>query len=950
MKKRILSALLALAMTFSLLPAAAMAADAEKFTDLSKDAWYYSYVKDVVKDGYMVGTSETTFSPDMDLTRAMFVVIIAAIEEVKVDNTQETKFSDVPANTWYTGAVNWAVKAGVTAGTGTDKFEPDRAITRQEMATMINAYIKWNDSVKKVDLKANGFADKADIADWAADSVEAVRQYGLIAGVPGIVDGAEVRYFLPQKTASRAEIATVVSNLAFFVGGGGSLTYYIVNYYNGDELIESYEVRKNKVHEIIACPEEIIPEGCEFIGWATASDAEPEYQAGDELKVTGNTNLYAIIVEGEEDATDYIYNAMSNVVATVKAEIEEQLKTDIKDTNADGQYTAGGDNSFVQVTGLQLSKDIDENGARPQIVTATVNVESATVEALIKTAVDYAMDILNDLMGASDKKEEAVEMAGDIAETVIDKFETETGVAVTKENAKKIVEAVKAKVKASPNYVRNLWADNFMVDGEYITGDITISSEYGAEAVISVNAENGTYFEGSKKDAIVDMAVAIAKDLYADVKACTGKYYALNEITLDATINVEFSAGAYAEDTNEFPYSYPVTVSMGLDGSAFNNVKYMFKDGHYVQVVVSENVQAEYTAFANQLINDIITPVIKSEMNKALSGFMGTSSSTYAITFAPAIDTDAMMDAAISAWLDKNLTTGDIANSALLDYMNGNTDAELDNEMIYEMIDSTLENTITDTLGDTINPGGALAVEMAKDPEKLKETLQTAAPEAFEKLDNMGLTDYAVAKTQDYLDPSKAEEGTSYADEKREEMQVTVDKVVTSTIDKVVAPSTSTTPSTPADPDAPEIDVPEIDIPVAVPDVSAYVKLLNQVTKLTSIESMADIRLSNLATALRNETVQGYIGTKGDAIVARATSLISKLPAKASIVIDDLVISEATLDAVRQADSTIEACEAIADLIDVIGDMSVSSFADGEDILVKYGEKTWLANLMIVIE
>ena len=135
-KQRILSLLLAFAMVFSLLPASAMAAKVETFDDISKDDWYYKYVDFVTDKEYFVGTSETTFSPEMSMTRAMFVVVLAALEGVKVDNNV-SPFADVPANTWYSGAVKWAADKGVVAGIGDNKFAPDTAISREQMAVMM---------------------------------------------------------------------------------------------------------------------------------------------------------------------------------------------------------------------------------------------------------------------------------------------------------------------------------------------------------------------------------------------------------------------------------------------------------------------------------------------------------------------------------------------------------------------------------------------------------------------------------------------------------------------------------------------------------------------------------------------------------------------------------------------------------------------------------------------
>ena len=219
-KQRILSFLLALAMTFSLMPAGAMAVRTEDFIDVSKSDWFYKYVDFVTDEKYFVGTSEDTFSPEMSMTRAMFVVVLAALEGAKVDNNV-SPFADVPANTWYSGAVKWAADKGVVAGVGDNKFAPDAAISREQMAVMMDAYVKWHaknsGETHKLKSKIDSFADADEISSWAAKSVEACRKWGLIAGAP---DGN----YYPQNTSTRAEVATVIYNLAWLVYGGGSVS------------------------------------------------------------------------------------------------------------------------------------------------------------------------------------------------------------------------------------------------------------------------------------------------------------------------------------------------------------------------------------------------------------------------------------------------------------------------------------------------------------------------------------------------------------------------------------------------------------------------------------------------------------------------------------------------------------------------------------------------------
>lgn len=148
-KQRIISILLTLCMVFALLPTTALAAGADKFTDVSKDSWYYKEVSWVVENGYYKGTSDTTFAPDDAMTRAMFVTVLARYAGAKLDSTQST-FTDVPTGEWYTGAVNWAAKNKIVEGRGNGIFDPHTAVTREEMCTILDRYLKITGETAKL--------------------------------------------------------------------------------------------------------------------------------------------------------------------------------------------------------------------------------------------------------------------------------------------------------------------------------------------------------------------------------------------------------------------------------------------------------------------------------------------------------------------------------------------------------------------------------------------------------------------------------------------------------------------------------------------------------------------------------------------------------------------------------------------------------------------------------
>ena len=105
------------------------------FADVSEGAWYYDAVLWAVANGVTVGTSATTFSPDAPVTRSQAVTFQWRAAGAPAATGEG--FDDVPADTWYTGAVTWAVANGITNGTGGNKFSPEAAVTRAQAVTFL---------------------------------------------------------------------------------------------------------------------------------------------------------------------------------------------------------------------------------------------------------------------------------------------------------------------------------------------------------------------------------------------------------------------------------------------------------------------------------------------------------------------------------------------------------------------------------------------------------------------------------------------------------------------------------------------------------------------------------------------------------------------------------------------------------------------------------------------
>ena len=110
------------------------------FTDVPADHWAYSYIMDLYSAGIINGESETLFVPDGNITRAEFTKIATLIFELPIAETT-SKFADVAADDWYAPYVSTALDAGMINGTSETTFSPDDNITREQIAAIVGRYL-----------------------------------------------------------------------------------------------------------------------------------------------------------------------------------------------------------------------------------------------------------------------------------------------------------------------------------------------------------------------------------------------------------------------------------------------------------------------------------------------------------------------------------------------------------------------------------------------------------------------------------------------------------------------------------------------------------------------------------------------------------------------------------------------------------------------------------------
>ena len=105
------------------------------FSDVPANAYYAKAVAWAVENGITKGMTETMFAPNETCTRGQSVTFL--YRALKGTASGSANFTDIPANAFYADAVNWAVANNVTNGTSNTTFSPNADCTRAEIVTFL---------------------------------------------------------------------------------------------------------------------------------------------------------------------------------------------------------------------------------------------------------------------------------------------------------------------------------------------------------------------------------------------------------------------------------------------------------------------------------------------------------------------------------------------------------------------------------------------------------------------------------------------------------------------------------------------------------------------------------------------------------------------------------------------------------------------------------------------
>lgn len=153
------------------------------FKDVAENDWFCNDVEFAYENKVIKGITEDTFAPDASLSRAMAATMLYRMAGEPDDLAYINHFEDVNEGEWYFDAVSWAQRSKIVYGYSDDIFSPDDNITRADFAVMLMRYAAAENLAlpENENYKLN-FEDSKDIPYYSELSVAILVSSGIIKG------------------------------------------------------------------------------------------------------------------------------------------------------------------------------------------------------------------------------------------------------------------------------------------------------------------------------------------------------------------------------------------------------------------------------------------------------------------------------------------------------------------------------------------------------------------------------------------------------------------------------------------------------------------------------------------------------------------------------------------------------------------------------------------------
>ncbi len=133
--------------------------------------WGKDHIKWAYEKGYLTGIGPYTFSPNGTTTRGMAITVLHRMAGSPNAGTN-TSFTDVSSSSYYARAVSWGVKNGIVSGTSSTTFSPESNVTREQFAVMLYNFAKYQGKNVKVTSNLNSYNDGSTVSSWAKTAMQ----------------------------------------------------------------------------------------------------------------------------------------------------------------------------------------------------------------------------------------------------------------------------------------------------------------------------------------------------------------------------------------------------------------------------------------------------------------------------------------------------------------------------------------------------------------------------------------------------------------------------------------------------------------------------------------------------------------------------------------------------------------------------------------------------------
>lgn len=329
------------------------------FTDVEEGKWYTESIEALAAGSIVNGVKEGLFKPLQDITKAEMVKMIAIAKELDTENIESSSFSDVKEGKWYYKYIAAAEEAGIALGDGTGKFEPEKNITRAEVASLLVTAFDLDEDATEV-----AFTDvKTD--DWFYDEVQSLIAAKLTKGTTTTTfspdnqltraEGAEFVY-RGMKLIAAEEEAQFIFDVNRIEGEGNLATKFGELGYKSFDNLE--EVQQTEVAKLFLL-----------------SKGDTEYKTVDEIKAAIDTaitgyNAFLDTINEAADA-DEMKAALEAIAELFDIEVTGEMATTV--------FNARTEDGFTSITEIiSVLQGVDEEGTEEAAEDTTVDTAEET--------------------------------------------------------------------------------------------------------------------------------------------------------------------------------------------------------------------------------------------------------------------------------------------------------------------------------------------------------------------------------------------------------------------------------------------------------------------------------------------------------------------------------------------------------------------------------------------